>query len=392
MRRRSITRHAALAVMASLLAISIGLVEESGNAHGDSGVPGTLTGEGGDAMTPVMLSLIKDDGAQLSPDIGSYTNVTLDQAIADFVGTAPGTFAADFAVSERKLTSAEAATATADGRSFAYVPFAASPVALMTLVPNANFTSGTGTITPDDFCQHIPLNLAELDGIYGSPQYSGWGDPQISCTVPTSSSTTTTSTSSPTTTSTSSPTVTTTTLVGSTSAAALPFALWGNEDPTMENSALESLLDSTTASTNSFGAELTTLKATNQVSTTSTGPSELWPYNHTEFPGGDQATVGKLIALNAISGAPSNIAAQIQLGAIMPVDAVWTGAPLGVSWNLPTAAIQNAAGDYVAPSTAAAQAAPGAPAGRLVPRRGGDGGGARRTGRRRGARPRARAC
>jgi len=152
----------------------------------------------------------------------------------------------------------------------------------MTLVPNANFTSGTGTITPDDFCQHIPLNLAELDGIYGSPQYSGWGDPQISCTVPTSSSTTTTSTSSPTTTSTSSPTVTTTTLVGSTSAAALPFALWGNEDPTMENSALESLLDSTTASTNSFGAELTTLKATNQVSTTSTGPSELWPYNHTE--------------------------------------------------------------------------------------------------------------
>ena len=33
-------------------------------------------------------------------------------------------------VSERPLTSAEAATATANGRSFAYVPFAATPVAL----------------------------------------------------------------------------------------------------------------------------------------------------------------------------------------------------------------------------------------------------------------------
>ena len=125
----------------------------------------------------------------------------------------------------------------------------------------------------------------------------------------------------------------------------------------MENSALESLLDSTTASTNSFEAELTTLKGQNLVSTTSTGPSELWPYNHTEFPGGDQATVGKLIALNSLSGAPSNVAAQITLGAIMPVDAVWTGDPLGVPWNLPTAAVQNAAGDYVAPSTEAAQAA-----------------------------------
>ena len=36
---------------------------------------------------------------------------------------------------------------------------------------------------------------------------------------------------------------------------------------------------------------------------------------------------------------------------------MWTGAPLGVPWNIPTAAIQNAAGQFVAPSTAAAAAA-----------------------------------
>ena len=36
---------------------------------------------------------------------------------------------------------------------------------------------------------------------------------------------------------------------------------------------------------------------------------------------------------------------------------VWTGDPLGVRWDLPTAAVQNAAGDFVVPSAAAAKAA-----------------------------------
>ena len=112
-----------------------------GNAHGDT-IAGTLVGEGGDAMTPVMLSILKDDSSQLDPDTASYTNVNLDQAISDFVGTGPGSFAADFAVSERPLTAAETASATTDGRSYAYVPFAATPVALMTLVPLSSYTLG----------------------------------------------------------------------------------------------------------------------------------------------------------------------------------------------------------------------------------------------------------
>ena len=91
-------------------------------------------------MTPVMVKLLHDDAAGLARTLPLYTNVDLDQGIADFVGTAPGTFGNDFAVTERPLTTAEAATAAANGRSFAYVPFAASPVALMTLVPNSTYS------------------------------------------------------------------------------------------------------------------------------------------------------------------------------------------------------------------------------------------------------------
>ena len=134
MRNNRYIRHVAVALAAALVAVSIGLLTRGGNAHGDT-IAGTLVGEGGDAMTPVMLSLLNDDSSQLAPDTASYTNVNLDQAISDFVGTGPGSFAADFAVSERPLTAAETATATTDGRSYAYVPFAATPVALMTLVP-----------------------------------------------------------------------------------------------------------------------------------------------------------------------------------------------------------------------------------------------------------------
>ena len=41
----------------------------------------------------------------------------------------------------------------------------------------------------------------------------------------------------------------------------------------------------------------------------------------------------------------------------MPVASDWTGDPLGVAWNLPTAAVQNASSDFVTPTETAAQAA-----------------------------------
>ncbi len=288
---------------------------------------GTVSGEGGDAAGPVMIKLIHDDAAGLSPDSASYTNVNLEQGIIDFVGSTPDTFANDFAVTERPLTTAEAATAAANGRSFAYVPFVASPVALMTLVPNSTY-AGTTTIQPSQFCQHIPLSLDQLDGIYGAatPQYTGWGDARLSCTAP-----------------------------PNTPADSLLFGRWANLDPTMENFAVMSLLDSTDASKAAFAAGL--VAATTQASTTDPTASEHWPYSGTAVTGGDQATLGKLIGLDPRTGAPSSKATQLSLGAIMPVASEWTGDPLGVRWDLPTAAVQNAQGSFVAPTAASAEAA-----------------------------------
>ena len=320
-------RRAGFAGLAALVTAGAWTVPATGGA-GAATTQGTLVGEGGDAATPIMVKLIHDDTAGLAPDFGAYTNVDVDQGIADFVGTAPGTFGNDFAVTERPLTTAEAATAQANGRSFAYVPIAAVPVALMTLVPNSSY-QGSSTITPSQFCQHIPLSLDQLDGIYGavSPPYSaGWADSRLSCTAP-----------------------------PNTPAEQYSFGLWANLDPTMETFALMSLLDSTPTSKAAFAAGLTAAQGVGQATTSDPTASEHWPYGKT-VPGGDQTTFGKLIGLNR-TNVPSTQATVIQLGAIMPVADVWTGDPLGVRWNLPTAAVQNAGGDYVVPSAGAAKAA-----------------------------------
>lgn len=277
-----------------------------------------------------MTKLLHDDADGLNPDYGSYTGtVGVDQAIADFVGTAPGSFTADFAVTDRTLTPDEAAKAAADGRSFAYVPFAASPVALMTLVPNTSFANSQ-TILPSEFCQHIPLTLEQLDGLYGSPAYANWGDSHLFCT-----------------------------LNPNTPLVSEKIGLWANLDPTMENHALMALLDSTTDSENAFKAALTTDLKNMQSTTSDPTPSEHWPLPGSAIAGGDETTIQKLIGFDQTTGKPSTVAAQMTLGAIMPVESDWTGDPLGVVWNLPTAAVQNGAGDYVAPSADAAKAAEG---------------------------------
>ncbi len=272
MARRSVLAGVTAAMSATILAIPA-----SGSA-GAATTPGTLIGEGSDALTPVLVKLLHDDAAGLNPDFGSYSGaVGLDPGIADFVGSAKNTFGNDFVVTERPLTTAEASTAAANGRSFAYVPLAATPVALMTLVPNSQWQPGAAqTISPSDFCQHMPLTLAQLDGIFGAPAYSGWGDTNLSCTMS-----------------------------SNTPADSLPFALWANLEPTMENYALMSLLDSTVPSKAAFAAGLTAGHTGGLTSTTDPTASEHWPYSGTTVSGGDAATLGKLIGLDPRTGAPS---------------------------------------------------------------------------------------
>jgi ABC-type phosphate transport system substrate-binding protein len=119
-----------LAVCLLTLAAIVGALPASA---ADTTDPTTLVGEGGSFLTPLTDLLLKADTAGIAPLNPSYTDANLDNAITDFIGDGPGSFDADFVVSERPLTTDEAATAKSNGRTFAYVPFAATPVAVATL-------------------------------------------------------------------------------------------------------------------------------------------------------------------------------------------------------------------------------------------------------------------
>jgi ABC-type phosphate transport system substrate-binding protein len=329
---RPVTRTAVCLALSAAALAGFGTVPGGmiggATAAGASTTTGTVDGEGGAFLEPVMSKLLQDDGTNLLPDYGSYVNVDIDRAISDFVGTGAGQFGADFVVSERPLTSTEAATAQTDGRTFAYVPFAATPVAVVTLVPSSTWTSQT--IQSSDFCQHIPLSLTDLADLYGydaADPVLSWNDSRFQCSGP-----------------------------GTTASGVIP-SLPANLDPTMENYAMMALLDSTPASEALFQAGLNRASQGNTALTTSTTPSEFWPYAEGSIAGGDQTFIGKMIGINARTNAPSTSPGDWNLGATFPVSSVWTGSPLGTPWNLPTAAIENAAGDDVPPSTGAAVAA-----------------------------------
>ncbi len=297
--------------------------------------PTTLIGEGGSAFLPVIQALLHADQSSLAPLNPAYTNVKLDDSIADFIGSGPGDFGTDYALSERALTPTESSMATANGRSFAYVPIAANPVAIVTLAPTTAYQGGQ-SITLSDFCRGIPLTVADLGDLYGfdaSNPLLNWGTGTDSTDKPLSCSST------------------------GGAIAPEPVSLWANTDPTMENESLMALLDSDPTAKTFFDAGLENASKNQQALTTVDTPSEHWPYSQNTIIGGDETLIGKLIAIDTHTNAPILTAPQWQLGATAPISSVWTGAPLGVNWDIPTAAIQNAQGAFVAPSTAAAAAA-----------------------------------
>jgi ABC-type phosphate transport system substrate-binding protein len=301
----------------------------AGSQAGAATDPTTLDGQGGSFLQPVVSKLINDDTANLSPLYGAYLPTDLNAGISAFVGSGPDQFSADYAVSERPLTPTESAQAKADGRSYAYVPFASTPVAVGTLVPTAAWgQSGSGSITPSGFCQHMPMSTTLLGQIFGldsSKPLQTWEDPRVTCPA----------------------------VGGGTVADSIPISLWANLDPSMANYAMMALLDSTPSSQALFAAGLAGAGSL----TTSTTPSTNWPYAQNTYPGGDQPLIGKLLAINPQTNVPSATAVSWRLGATVPISSVWTGSPLGVPWNISTAAVQNAQGSYVPPSAPAAKAA-----------------------------------
>ncbi len=338
--RRSWARLTTLAfvlVIGLVGTVSGGLHESPAGADTDSG---TLVGEGGTFLEPVVSKLYKDDSAALAPIDPSYTNVDLDVGISDFIGSGSDQFSNDFAVSERPLTTAEAQTAKTDGRSFAYVPIAATPVAIATLVPTSSYLDN-GFIQVSDLCPHIPLTVDQLGDIFGydaSQPYRQWNDSRIqNCT-------------------------------NGDGLSGVSISTWANLDPTMENSALMAVLDSdTTPVTGSkalFDAGIQQAVAASGSTCTTTPitncdiPAENYPINpQNQVPGGDEAFLAKVMGISQTTNAPSNNASEWQLGATFPISSVWTGAPLGVSFDIPTAAVQNLQGAFVPPSEAAAAAA-----------------------------------
>ncbi len=291
----------------------------------------TLSGEGGTFFEPVVTKLMIDSSSNLGGLFGAYVATGLETGIKNFVGTAPKAFNADFAVSERPLTTTEAATAKANGRSFAYVPIAATPVAVATLVPTIAYQGGQ-TIDISQLCPHVRLSVTDLGAIFGidtAQPVNGWNDPRLAC-----------SNGQP---------------LGSQGK-----ELAANFDPTMANHALMSLLDSDPVAKGYFAAGLQSAFAAHSATTTDTTPSEKWPYTGSFVTaGGDGPFVGKLLTINATTNTPSHQAGLWDLGAVFPISSVWTGAPLGALWDIPTAAVQNAQGTNVAPSVASATAAEG---------------------------------
>jgi ABC-type phosphate transport system substrate-binding protein len=318
-------------VAIALLAVgAVGVVAAVPTPAGADTDPTTLAGEGGTFLQPVVTKLIKNSTPNFNGLFGGFVATGLDAGITDFVGSAPNAFNADFTVSERPLTATEAGTAKANGRSFAYVPFAATPVAIGTLVTSATFSSNT--INSSDLCPHINLSVVNVGEIFGfnkAQPVNGWDDPRFTCSNGKA-------------------------LHGGS------LLQGANADPTMANFAVMALMDSDPTAKGYFQANLGQDVPLGQATTTDTTPSEHWPYTGTYLiAGGDQPFINKLLLINATTNVPSNQAGDWVLGAAFPISSIWTGSPVGSPWNIPTAAVQNAANSDVAPSTVSAAAAEG---------------------------------
>ena len=270
---------------------------------------GTLHGEGGSFAEPVISTLEADPGLSTAPEITDYFNSDVDNGRDDF---ADGT--ADFAVSEFPLTSAQAATAKANGRSFAYVPFAADAVALGAVIE----CSADVTLKPTTMCANLQLDSPSAADIFTgkATQWSTLPNFQAGAPVaPTAASNT----------------VTALNLV----------------DPSAGSYDLAGYLASTAAGKAQWDAFLTANKVTDLA------PSETWPTNG-GITGGDLNLANTLVPLDPSTDLPRVNPQGWGVGNVGPVPADW------LAWqkrDIPTIALDNAAGSYVSPTLAATQAA-----------------------------------
>ena len=257
----------------------------------------TLVGEGSSFLTPVTNLLLNADASALAPLVPSYTDAEgIDNAIADFVGSAPGLFDADFVVSERALTSAETTTASANGRQFAYVPFAATPVAIAALVvAQQSYLSTVSTPQANTFYQDIPLTPA-LVGLLFFSQLAGsssslpaplteWADPRL-----------TQSNGQP---------------LANVNGVGINWA--SQLGPAPENTTVMSLVDSDPTAKAELDAAIA--NPNSHAVTSSDAPSEVWPFqgDHS-YPGGDNGLLNHELTIDATTDQPSLLSSWGGLG------------------------------------------------------------------------------
>ena len=315
--RRACFRRLALGVAAvGLVAVVCGAGLVAPGRSWAVSTPGTLLGEGGSFDLPMIDALQNSSGGEeaVAPDAPAFFNANVDQARDDF---ASGD--ADYAVSEFPLTSTQAATAAQNGRTFAYVPFAADPLAIAAIVECNDDT----TLTSTTLCPNLEVSVPLLAEIF-SDAVSSWNDPKFSQASGGRQIVTT-----------------------SESANIHPV---NQVAPSMANYALQSLfvtdpIDGGVAKT-TWDTFLGFLNVTDDT------PNELWPTNG-GLSGGDQSVANSLIPVNEQTLIPQPNPQEWGQGQVAAIPMDWTGSP----YNLPTIAIQNEAGAYVPPGVASMTAA-----------------------------------
>jgi ABC-type phosphate transport system substrate-binding protein len=277
------------------------------------------------------MNLLQNDAGAVSaiaPFVPSFFDAGVDQAQQDF---AKATI--DYSVTEAPLTSTEAGTAAQHGRSFAYVPFAASAATIAAVVECGQGNS----VTPATWCTtgNLELTVPQLAQIFTDlspleqppPNGGGigtWNDAQLLTLNPG---------------------------LSGVSAQSHNITAIENVQPSACNTALESLFVNNPTAKAIWDAYLKFFEGN-----TDDTPTDLWP--HTSTAGtSDQLIAQTLIKVNSqvTPPVPDTDPTKWGQGDIAPLPVDWIGPPL----NIPAIAIQNAQGAFVAPTVASTSAALG---------------------------------
>ena len=288
--------------------------------------PSILAAEGGSFSEPVINALQGDAAAvtAIQPLVPQFFDANIDLSRDDFAATTALTGTpVDYIVSELPLSDSQKAIAGQNGRTFAYVPFAASAVAIGAIVEcNAAHTitptTFCGAVCPSSttsFCGPLEVTVAQLAKLLTFGSIGTWNSPELTQLNPSLSG-----------------------VLGSGSQVLPKNAV----QPAATYAALASLFQSDQTAEPIWSQFL----QNNQSSGVTA--SDRWPSGLGES-GGDSTLAQDLVPLLQVNNPPipNPDPTQWGVGKIAALPESWMGAPR----NIPTLAIQNAASTFVLPTT-----------------------------------------